>query len=325
MRMKTSLCVWSMAVLLAWAAAASGAQKIRACYSAVAGNMSPLWLAREKGFFAKYGMDVDLTLIQAGSTAAAAMISGEVPYCMITGTPIIQSRLAGSDLVMLAGITNSFDFTFFGAKDLKTVEQLKGKRVGISRFGSATDFAVRVLLQKYGLRPGQDVALLQVGLTTERVLALEAGTVQATLVNVSLTPTMRKKGFSELAERIDAEYQHLALISSESHIARDRDQVRRFTRAVMEGLRFYRTQRRETIEVMGKYLRTNNREVLDATYAWYLANIPQKPYPTVNGIAFILKDLAAADPRARSADPKSFVDTSFVRELDESGFFEGGK
>jgi NitT/TauT family transport system substrate-binding protein len=319
--MKTTFFICSVAIFFVCSAAAAGAQKIRACYSAVAGNMTPLWLAKEKGFFAKYGQDVDLTLIQAGSTAAAAMISGDAPFCMITGPTIIQSRLSGSDLVMLAGITNSFDFTFFGAKDIKSVKHLKGKKVGISRFGSATDFAVRVLLQKHGLRPGQDVALLQVGLTTERVAALEAGTVQATLVNVTLTPAMRKRGFPELAEKIDAEYQHLALISSESHIRQNRDQVRQFSRAFMEGLKFYRAQRRETIDVMSKYLRTNNKEILDATYSWYLSNIPQKPYPTINGIAFILKDLATNDPRARGVDPKSFVDSSFVQELDDSGFF----
>lgn len=301
------------------------AEKIRACYSAVAGNMTPLWLAKEKGFFAKYGQDVDLTLIQAGSTAAAAMLSGDAPFCMITGPTVIQSRLSGSDLVMIAGITNSFDFTFFGAKDIKSIEHLKGKKIGISRFGSATDFAVRVLLQKHGLRPVQDVALLQVGLTTERVAALEAGTVQATLVNVTLTPAMRKRGFPELADKIDAEYQHLALISSESYIKQNRDQVRRFFRAFMEGLKFYRAQRRETIDVMRKYLRTDNKEVLDATYSWYLSTIPQKPYPTLNGIGFILKDLAANDTRAKAADPKSFVDASFVQELDSSGFFEGAR
>jgi ABC-type nitrate/sulfonate/bicarbonate transport system substrate-binding protein len=319
---KTAFAIFSVALFFVCTVSSLGAQKLRACYSAVAGNMTPLWLAKEKGFFTKYGQDVDLTLIQAGSTAAAAMLSGDAPFCMITGPTIIQSRLSGSDLVMLAGITNSFDFTFFGAKDIKGIEHLKGKKVGISRFGSATDFAVRVLLQKHGLRPGQDVALLQVGLTTERVAALEAGTVQATLVNVTLTPAMRKRGFPELADKIDAEYQHLALISSESYIKQNREQVRRFFRAFMEGLKFYRTQRRETIEVMSKYLRTNDKEILDATYSWYLANIPQKPYPTLNGIAFILKDLATNDPRARGADPKNFVDSGFVQELDESGFFE---
>lgn len=303
----------------------AGAQRLRACYSAVAGNMTPLWLAKEKGFFASYGQDVDLTLIQAGSTAAAAMLSGDAPFCMFTGPSVIQSRLSGSDLVMLAGITNTFDFTFFGGKEIKAVEHLRGKAVGISRFGSATDFATRALLQKHGLRPGPDVALLQVGLTTERVAALEAGTVQATLVNVSLTPTMRQRGFPELAEKIDAEYQHLALITSESYIKQNREQVRRFFRAFMDGLKFYRTQRRETIEVMRKYLRTNNKEVLDATYSWYLSTIPEIPYPTLNGITFILKDLATKDPRAKSADPRNFVDSSFIQELQSAGFFEGRK
>jgi ABC-type nitrate/sulfonate/bicarbonate transport system substrate-binding protein len=320
---KTVFVVLGLAAFFACHTTANAAQKIRACYSAVAGNMTPLWIAKEKGFFAKYGQDVDLTLIQAGPTAAAAMISGDVPLCMFTGPTVIQSRLSGSDLVILAGITNTFDFTFFGAKDLKSIDQLRGKKVGISRFGSATDFAVRVLLQKHGLKPGQDVALLQVGLTTERVAALEAGSVQATLVNVVFTPTMRKKGFAELAERIDAEYQHLALVSSESYIRQNRDQVRSFARALMEGVKYYRANRRETIEVMSKYLRTGNQEVLNATYDWYLSSIPQKPYPTLNGITFILKDIAASDPRARGVDPKSFVNTSFVQELDESGFFGG--
>jgi len=300
------------------------AEKVRACYPAIAGNIAPLWLAKEEGFFTKQGLEVELAYIRGGTTAVAAMLSGEVAFCMIAGAAVIQSRLSGSDLVLVAGVTNTFDFTVFGAKGITSIEHLKGKKAGINRFGSSSDFAMRYLLEKHGLKPGQDVVILQVGGTIERVTALEAGAVQATLVNPPMTLVARKKGFIELADlgKLGIEYQHVGLVASERYLQNNRDQARRFIRPFMEAIRFYRNRKDATLQATKKYLMVQEAELLEETYEKYLNLIPKKPYPTLRGIEFILKEIARNDSRARGADAKIFVDVSFVKELDEPGFLD---
>ncbi|MBI4487861.1 MAG: ABC transporter substrate-binding protein [Deltaproteobacteria bacterium] len=316
------------ALIVIWITASpfysAAAERLRACYPAIAGNIAPIWIAKEKAFFAKQGLEVDLTYIRGGTTATAAMLSGEVSFCMIAGAAVIQSQLSGSDLVMVAGITNTFDFTVFGAKGITSVEDLRGKKAGINRFGSSSDFAMRYLLERNGLKPGHDVAVLQVGGTIERVAALETGSVQATLVNPPMTLVARKKGFTELADlgKLGIEYQHVGLVASERYLRDNRDQARRFIRAFMEAIRFYRNQKDATLQTVKKYLIVQEAELLEETYEKYLDLIPKKPYPTLKGIEFILKEIGRNDPRARRAYPKNFVDASFVKELDESGFFD---
>lgn len=312
-------------LLVTWIFPASGAaEKVRSCYPAIAGNIAPLWIAKESGLFQKHGLDADLTYIQGGSTATAAMLSGDVAMCMIAGSAVIQSRLSGSDIVFVAGIINTFDFTVFGGRGISRVEELKGKKVAISRFGSSTDFAIRYFLEKSGLRPSLDVAILQIGGTQERLAALDAGTVQATLVNPPMTLVARERGFRELAElgNLGVDYQHAGLVASQRYLRNNRDQARRFIRAFMEAIQFYRTRKEQTLQIIGKYARIQDKKLLEETYLKYLDLIPKKPYPTIKGIEFILREIAKNDPRGRALEPKDFVDMSFIAELDGSGFFD---
>ncbi len=303
----------------------AAAEKLRACYPAIAGNIAPLWIAKEKGFFARQGLDVDLTFIRGGTTAVAVMLSREATFCMIAGPGLILSHLSGSDLVMVAGITNTFDFTVFGAKGIQKIEELRGKKAAVSRFGSASDFAIRYILQRHGLRAGQDVTILQIGdNNVEGIAGLETGTIQATPINPPMSLVAREKGFPELADlgKLGIEYQHVGLVASQAYLKDNREQARRFIRAFMEALRFYQTQKDESIQVVAKYAKIKDQKLLQETYAKYLELIPRKPYPTLKGLEFILTELARNDPRAKGVDPKEFVDMSFVKELDASGFFD---
>ncbi len=191
----------ALTFLVLGAHATAHAEKLRACYPAIAGNIVPLWIAKEKGFFAKQGLDVDLTFIRGGTTAVAVMLSREAAFCMIAGPGLILSHLSGSDLVMVAGLTNTFDFTVFGAKGIQRIEELRGKKAAVSRFGSASDFAIRYILQRHGLIPGQDVTILQIGdNNVEGIAGLETGTIQATPINPPMSLVAREKGFPELAD-----------------------------------------------------------------------------------------------------------------------------
>src|SRR6266508_1352015 len=236
-------------------------QKIRIAYSSISGNMVPAWVAYEKGFFRKYGLDVQLVFIDGGSRVVQTLVSGDVTAAQMAGSAVIQSHLEGSGVKIIAGFLNTMTYKLMVTKDITNPEQLRGKILAVSRFGSSSDFATRYALDKYGL---------------------------------AVTQT---------------------LISSQP------DLVRNLMKAFVEAIAYYKTHRKESIAILQKYLKNNDLAALEETYESIgLTLIPEKPYPTLKGIQIILQELAAKNPKAQSAKPEQFVDLTFIKELDNSGF-----
>src|SRR6266850_2324997 len=249
-------------------------QKINVAYSSISGNVSPLWVTQDKGFFRKYGLDVQAILIESGTTTAQALVAGDISFASVAGPAAIQSNLRGADVVMIAGIINTLTFQLYTERGITRPDQFKGKSVGVTRYGSATDFAMRYALDKYGLDPNKEVAILQLGNQPAQLAALEAGKVQGAMLSA---PTSLHA----------------------------------------------KTHRKETMEILAKYLRTDDKDVLDDTYESIIQTlVPEKPYPTLKGIQIILREFGAKDPAARSARPEQFVDLSIMKELDSSGFID---
>src|SRR5262245_16206524 len=199
------------------------------------------------------------------------------------------------------------------------------KAVGVTRFGSATDFAMRYALDKYGLDANKDVAVLQLGNQPAQLAALEAGKVQGAMLSAPTSLRAKKMGFPMLADlqMLGLEYQHTSVATSRALIKSKPDLVKDFMRAYIEGIHYAKTHRKETLDVLAKYLRTDDKEVLDDTYeSIVITLVPEKPYPTQKGVQIILRELGVKDAAARSARPEQFVDTSVIKELDSSGFID---
>jgi NitT/TauT family transport system substrate-binding protein len=154
-------------------------EKITIAFSSVSANMAPLWITQERGFFRKYGLDVQLVFIESGSTTVQSLISKEVAFAQMAGAGVLQSRLRGSDVVMIAGFLNTMDYQLMVDKSITRPDQLKGKIMAVSRFGSSSDFATRYALDKFGLVPERDVTILEIGTQPARFAALESGKIQA--------------------------------------------------------------------------------------------------------------------------------------------------
>jgi NitT/TauT family transport system substrate-binding protein len=301
------------------------AQKIMVAYSSISGNNAPLWVTQEKGFFRKYGLDVQPVLIESGSTSAQSLIAGDVTFAHMAGAAIMQSNLRGADAVMIAGVVNTLTFQLYTDKTISRPDQFKGKAVGVTRFGSSTDFAMRYALEKYGLDPNKDVAILQLGNVPALLSALEAGKIQGAMLSAPTTLRAKKLGYPVLADlqMLGLEYQHTGIATTRSLIKSKPELVRDFMRAYVEGIHYAKTHRKETLAVLAKYLRTDDNEVLEDTYESVVLNLlPEKPYPTLKGIQIILRELGIKDPNARSARPEQFVDLNFIKELDSSGFVD---
>jgi NitT/TauT family transport system substrate-binding protein len=300
-------------------------QKINVAYSSISGNIAPLWVTQDKGFFRKYGLEVQSILIESGTTTAQALVAGDISFASLAGPPAIQSSLRGADVVMIAGVINTLTFQLFTERGITRPDQIKGKSVGVTRYGSATDFAMRYALEKYGLDADKEVAVLQLGNQPAQLAALEAGKVQGAMLSMPTSVRAKKLGFPMLADlqMLGLEYQHTSIATSRALLKSKPDLARDFMRAFIEGIHYAKTHRRETIEIIAKYLRTDDKDVLDETYDSIVQTlVPEKPYPTQKGIQIILRELGAKDPAARAARPEQFVDTTILKELESSGFID---
>jgi NitT/TauT family transport system substrate-binding protein len=332
---KTGLSIWSFLFFSAFivgsplnsvaADKAAPLQRIMVAYSSISGNNAPLWVTQEKGFFKKYGLDVQAVLIESGSTSAQSLIAGDVTFAHMAGAAIMQSNLRGADAVMIAGVINTLTFQLYTDKSISRPDHFKGKTVGVTRFGSSTDFAMRYALEKYGLDPNKDVTILQLGNVPALLSAMEAGKIQGAMLSAPTTLRAKKLGYPMLADlqMLGLEYQHTGIATTKSLIKSKPELVRDFMRAYVEGIHYAKTHRRETLEILAKYLRTDDKDILDDTYDAIALNlVPEKPYPTLKGIQIILRELGIKDPNARSAKPEQFVDLTFIKELDSSGFID---
>ena len=300
-------------------------EKITIAYSSISGHMAPLWITQDRGFFRKYGLDVQLVFIESGSTAAKSLISKDVGFAQMAGAGVVQSHLQGTDIVMIAGFLNTMDYQLMVEKSISRPDHLRGKTLAVSRLGSSSDFATRYALNKYGLMPDRDVTILEIGSQPARFAALEAGKIQGAMVAVPLTLKAKALGFHALADlqMLGLEYQHTGLATTQTLIKSRPDLVRNVMKAYVEGIHYYKTQRAESLAILGKYLKTSDTDVLMEVYKNIgLKLTPEKPYPTLRGIEVILREIAARNPKTKSARPEEFMDLTFVKELDSSGFID---
>ncbi|HSF56614.1 MAG TPA: ABC transporter substrate-binding protein [Candidatus Binatia bacterium] len=299
-------------------------EKLHVGYSAQAGSLAPIWVTKEAGLFKKHGLDVELLFIPGGPTAVAALLSGEVPVTVVGGPAVVSSNLAGSDLVMIAGIVNTFAFQIVTVKSITSYQQLKGKRLGVNRFGASPDVAARFALKHMGIDP-KEITILQLGEQSTRLTAMMAGQLEAAVFLPPITTMAQKQGMNVLLDlaELGAEFQITGLGSSQKFLAQRRPAAIKFMQAFVEGIYYYKTHKPESVKTIAKYMKINDLEAVSATYDYFAPKVvPQKPYPSLKGIKALI-DLAANDkPDLRNLSPERFVNTTILREVDESGFID---
>jgi NitT/TauT family transport system substrate-binding protein len=290
--------------------------------SASATQMS-LWFAKEGGYYEKNGMNVEVISIPGSSLALQAMLSGELPIIQAGGAGPIQSALSGADTVVIATISKRFSWWVFSQPNINRVEELKGKVFGVTRFGTQSDLASRLALRRFGIDPERDVTIVQTGGPAETVSAMAAGKIHAAAVSPPATLQAKRLKLKEILDlsKLDLDYHVNGLVTTRRYIKSNEDTVRRFVRAYVEGAARGQRDKAFAIKAMGKYFRTDDREVLEETYDMVIASgFSFPPYPA--GIGGLLQTLEAQSPKAKGAKPEDFADSRFVRELDQSGFIK---
>ncbi|NIO70519.1 MAG: ABC transporter substrate-binding protein [Anaerolineae bacterium] len=302
--------------------------KVNVCFSAASGTMSPAWYAFENDLFEKYNLDVNLVYISSGSKAASAMIAGQVEFCQIAGSAVVNAVVAGEDLVLIGGLFNTYVYQLMVTPDIKTAEDLKGKAVAISKPGSSSDAAIRAAIESLGLKPDDEVAILAVGSQPERVAAMETGAVAGTVVSVPETIEAKEQGYITLVDmaELGIPFQHTALATTRSYIEQNPEAVTNFTKAMVEAIALMKEDKEGTMEVMAEYMLLDVEEdapsLTEAYDVLILGFLPKVPYPTLDGVQTLLTKRAKKDPKAAEVKPEDVTDLSFVKELEDSGFID---
>ncbi|MGE5215991.1 MAG: ABC transporter substrate-binding protein [Chloroflexota bacterium] len=325
MPLRFRLILASLLLLTLAAPATAQLRKVNIAYTATSPYQAALIIAKEAGIFKKHGLDPQLILTPGGSLGFQAMMGGDVAMVMADGSAAVTANLAGADVVIIASLLNTFPYSLISIPEVKKVNQLVGGRVAISRFGSATDVSVRMSLAKVGLNPDKDVTILQIGTQTSRFAALQSKQVQATIITPPFTLTARKLGYNTLIDmgQLNIPFELTALLTRRSYIKAQRDTVAATVAALSEAVHFYKREKEPVIKILARYLQTSDREALEETYREIaLKTLPEKLYATLPGIQTILDELALKNPKAKAAHPGDFIDMSFVRKLDDEGFYE---
>jgi NitT/TauT family transport system substrate-binding protein len=315
-----------LALLFGFAApAAAQLRKLNIAYTATSPYQAILIITRDAGLFRKHGLDASLIFTTGGSLGIQAMLGGDVAMTLSDGSASVGSKLAGVDVLIIASFINTFPYSLISIPEIKQVAQLKGTAVAVSRFGSATDLGVRMALAKVGLNPEKDVTLLQVGVQTARFAALQSKNVQSTIITPPFTLTARKLGYNTLIDmsQLNIPYQLTALLASRSYIKEHADMVEAVVRAMSEGVHFYKREKEASLKILAKYLKTEDRDALEETYREVaLKVVPEKPYPSIAGVQTILDEYAKRNPKVKGVRPEEFVDSRFVKKLEDEGLFD---
>ncbi len=297
-------------------------EKVKAMYSTIGGSQAVLWAGKEAGWFQKNGLDVEPVYVSGGAANVAALLSGEASFSQNAGPPVIGADLKGADIVFVAGAVNQLPYVLISSKDIRRAEELRGKKVGISRFGASSEMVARLALRKLGIDDKKEVTLLQVGGVVERFASLQTGMIQATVAELPVPQKLKESGYHLLLDLAKAgiPYQHTGLTVSRKLIETKPDTVRKFVRAYVQAIHFFKTQKKASAGILAKYLKSADQRFVAESVEIFGDYFPKVPYPTISGMKTVL-DLFYPD-KANAVNANDFVDLRFVRELEASGFIE---
>jgi len=301
-------------------------ERIRVGGGSTSATQMSMWFAKEGNLYEKHGLSVEAISIPGSSLALQAMLAGELPIIQLGGAASIQANLSGADTIIIATIVKKFLFWIYGRPEISRMEDLKGKVFGTTRFGTLSDLASRFALRFYGIDPERDITMVQTGGPAETVTAILSGKIQAAALSPPATLQAKKAKLKELLDmsKLDAEYHINGVVTTRRYLKTNEDTVRRFMRAYIEGAARAQKDKTFALKAMGRTFRTDDRELLEESYDMIIkSNFVIPPYPSVPGIASLLKGLEQTNPKAKTAKPEDFADSRIVRELDQSGFVKG--
>ena len=308
-------------------AGASGADRLRIGLSSFTPINAALWIGEEKGLFKKYGIDAEVVLIGGASAGGvSSLIAGDVQFLGGGGGGVINAGLGGADVIMVGSIVNKGVQRVMARSEIKRPEDLRGKKVGVTRLGAASHLVLLIMLRGWNMSPN-DVQTIQVGSSPAMMAALEKGGIDAAVLTEPTFFFAEDQGYRTLADLADMDiyYLHSMIDTTRAYLKTHRELALRFMKGYVEGIAYFKKNRKESIEVLAKKLRTAPAQTkyLERSHSLYSSGyFENAPYVSLKGVTTLLDFYAKDNPRARSANAQSFFDNSLVKELDDSGFIK---
>jgi NitT/TauT family transport system substrate-binding protein len=274
---------------------------------------APIYVAQDAGIFRKQGLTLEMVFIAGGSLSTQALVAKSLDLLMTGGPPFLNAYLRGAKIKIIAGVTNILPYVLIAGSPITTSEQLRGKNIGISRFGSNTDFVVRLALGHLGLTPA-DVTVLQVGGSQARLAALKSGTIQATVLSPEEALAAQKLGLNPLLDFVarGIEFPHVNFVAREDYLQAQPALVKKFMAAYVEGIRYFKSRKAEAVRKMMTLSKLEDRAIAEKAFEAYTRSLPDDGRPTVRGLETVLADFAREEPRARGLTVAQIVDLSFL-------------
>jgi NitT/TauT family transport system substrate-binding protein len=314
-------CVWIAA--FAVGAEAQILPKVRAAYTSISIQFTPVYIMKELNLPRKHGLDTEVLFVPVSSRAVQAALAGEIHFLTSGGVANINANQTGADFTGLTATLNTFVFKIYSHPDIKRPEHLKGKKVGISRLGGASDFSIRYALIHYGLQPDKEVAIIQVGGEPESVLALQNRIVDAAILSEPFATLAGRHGSNLLADLslLNAPYTMHGIGVRRSYIQANRDTTLRFMRAYLESIYVFKTNKELSLNILKKYTRQDDLSLVQTSYDEMSTRLIRRvPYPSREGIQTIIDQLAKTRPEMKNLNPNDFIDPSILKEIEDSGF-----
>lgn len=281
------------------------------------------WIAKDARLYEKHGMEAELVLLRGSGQSAQAIIGNSILGAPCTLTTVMGANLSGADLVTVAHTVAGVQSKLLVRPEIKKPEDLRGKRIAVSGFGSLGDFLERYIMKKYGLDPGRDVILLSIGTQPDRMQALYNGLVDAADLSHPADVQAERKGYRVLWDaKQEVAYPSMSIVTRRKWTVEDRDSVMRMVKAHVEAIHLLKVNKDFSIKVLSKYLKTSDRELLDGSYEIYRKEFINVPYPITQGLQPTYEYVAAQRPEIWQHKPEAFMDPSFITELDKTGFIK---
>ena len=298
---------------------------VRVAYPSAAASFIPLWAAHDAGFFNKENLSVELVSIRSSPIAMTALLSGEIDVVVGGANPSVSMQLQGfKDIAIFGGLFNKFLFSICAVPAIEGLAQLKGKRLGVTRFGGSNDFAGRYFLRQRGIDPSRDLTLIQVGSQDDLLRALLARNLDAAVMGYPAVLIAKKNGLRELADltRSGLRYQLTAFVARKSFLTESQALMVRFFQALAGTIQFLRARPKEGMAITKRYLRLGDEDILQAVYDLHIKLLPTWPEIEPEDLKLVLEEIALTNPRAKGADPVAFIDDRVLREAARSAIAE---
>ena len=295
--------------------------------SSVSALHSAVWVAEQKGLFRKYGIDPEVIVTgQGAATGISALLANDIQVVASAGDALVASTLQGADTVMIAGVVNKGLQRIMARSEIKTPTELKGKKIGVTRIGAVSHSVLLMMLPRWKMSVN-DVQVMQLGSSPNMLAALDRGGIDAAVLTIPSMFVAEDRGYRVLADMGDTDiyYLHTMIATTRNYVKSSRDRVTRFLKGYLEGLAFVKQNKKESIDIVRKKLQLGAEQTRNLERSIELLNAKyyeSVPYPSLRGVETVLGFVEKDNPKAKSADPKSFVDDSLLREIEQSGFIK---